>query len=77
LSRRSFSTGLNVETAFSKAAPTAGTNAHTTFGEGIKHGKRKSLGKIPFARVYCKKACREGFLLAVVKSVGNNIHVDF
>jgi hypothetical protein len=39
--------------------------------------REKTLCKIPFARVYCKKARREGFLLAVIKSVGNNIHVDF
>ena len=31
----SFSIGLNVKTAFLKAADTAGTNAHTTYGENI------------------------------------------
>ena len=32
---RGFSIGLNVKTAFLKAADTAGTSAHTTYGENI------------------------------------------
>jgi hypothetical protein len=31
-----FSIGLSVETAFLREAVTAGTNAHTTYGENIK-----------------------------------------
>jgi hypothetical protein len=31
--KSSLSTGLNVRAAFTRAADTAGTNAHTTFGE--------------------------------------------
>jgi hypothetical protein len=33
----------SVKAAFLRAAPTVGTNAHTTFGEDIKHGKRKGI----------------------------------
>jgi len=32
----SFSIGLNVKTAFLRAADTAGTSAHTIYGENIK-----------------------------------------
>jgi len=38
---------------------------------------KEIVSKVPLARIYCKKARRDGFLSALVKSVGDNIHIDF
>jgi len=37
---RGFSIGLNVKTAFLKAADTAGTNAYTTYGENVSFSNK-------------------------------------
>ena len=38
---------------------------------------KEIVSKVPLARIYCKKSRRDGFLSALVKSVGDNIHIDF
>jgi hypothetical protein len=38
---------------------------------------KEMVSKVPLARIYCKKSRRDCFLSALVKSVGDNIHIDF